>query len=228
MTITAPDEIHISADAGIGLDKQRVYPYYFPIWSLIRSLLRISNIQHENTVEPYRDTISQRQNDLFDDDYRTIDETQEREIIELLGLNKEQASKLRNLNYSGSLANKREWEINVRLLTLPHIILGRTLDYVNYGAPEWARAKYGAVEELRGDLCQELFELALLKDLTKFKTHLEKVDNIEVLCILARGYLNTIMWTLALKPLSKEEVEILENVPERLCNILRGQALADQ
>lgn len=47
-----PEDPLLLADASEPPPTQKIWPYYVPGWELIRSLLRIVNIQHLNTVEP--------------------------------------------------------------------------------------------------------------------------------------------------------------------------------
>jgi predicted acylesterase/phospholipase RssA len=204
----------IIADASVPLPKQRVIPYSIPIWSLIRSLLRVSNIQHENTVEPRLEMMRDRALEILVGSYRSIREQPRLNAIkDELHLSKEQMNTFLELNEHGYLRPTEQWDIPLSLCYAPDYplleIIARKRDisasiYDEYGAMQKAYDKYG-----------ELLDLSKI-DVSKIGTHLDRIHENDAKGLLARGYLSAFLWSVALKPLEMEEVDLLDEIPGRL------------
>lgn len=187
----------IVADASAEPGHQRLWPYYIPVWSLMRSLFRAVDIQHSNTVEP-------RLLPMQIERGRRITE----QVRMAAGLPPHQVYE-----------PKPPFDIPVRLRGDPDYVrnfLNWNVDYprdldkpTDQGLASIKKVGFAFMQS------PELLE-AGNRPVAGIGTHLGRIHHADAVGLLAKGYLNTFLWTVELKPYDAAEIDRLATVLQRM------------
>jgi predicted acylesterase/phospholipase RssA len=176
----------LSADASVPMSRQHWYPYKVPFWSLIRSLIRIGNIQLHNTIEPRLKNLQENQmNQLFGSSRTISEDIRLASQMEVLKLNKKQREEFLSLNNYGYLMPTIPWDITLRLDSTPDFPIN-VISEIRNNMGSTHLDQYGAVEDAYYS-ARELQSLSNI-DVASLKTDLNRININHAKCLIAKGH----------------------------------------